>query len=509
MDAIKKQYLAFTIVGGLTLLYCLIELVYASIYNSVTILSDGFHNFSDVASVLVAFYALRAQQKDKSETMTYGWARAEVLGGLINGSFLIAIVLCVTLEAIPMFINPGMYKDGDNGLAYIIIASIGLFINTFGTVLFALSGSHGHSHGGGGGHDHSHGHSHGKDKKKKEKKKEKHNEFHDQLSHHTHDPDLDHELNAAPSTPLLDDHDHDHHHDHHDDHDHDHEHNHEHDHDHDHEGHHDHDESAHGHSHGKKKDKKKDDHDHHDHDESAHGHSHGKKEKKKHDHDHDHDHQGHGHSHGHDDHDHDHDHDHDDNGPRFKWSLNMYALIIHYFGDMVSSFIVLIAGILLYFFPDDAWAEYIDPSASIIIMMLITWTTIPLLIRCSRILMQRVPSDIDIAQLNEELLQISGVKGIHELHVWPLVDDTVIASVHIACLDHHDFKEIAVRFKKIFHSHGIHSTSIQPEFVSENTARIAEFCQENCVENCDENWCCKPSADQLRKRPVSNPELHL
>ena len=39
----------------------------------------------------------------------------------------------------------------------------------------------------------------------------------------------------------------------------------------------------------------------------------------------------------------------------------MRATIIHFFGDMVSSFFVLIAGILIEFGGSGAWIDYIDP----------------------------------------------------------------------------------------------------------------------------------------------------
>lgn len=40
--------------------------------------------------------------------MTYGWKRAEVLGAVMNGCFLLALCMYIVLEAIPRFITPGM-----------------------------------------------------------------------------------------------------------------------------------------------------------------------------------------------------------------------------------------------------------------------------------------------------------------------------------------------------------------------------------------------------------------
>lgn len=48
---------AFVLIGGLTLLYCVAELVAALYLQSLTLLSDGFHNLSDVVSLYIAFWA--------------------------------------------------------------------------------------------------------------------------------------------------------------------------------------------------------------------------------------------------------------------------------------------------------------------------------------------------------------------------------------------------------------------------------------------------------------------
>ena len=56
--------------------------------------------------------------------------------------------------------------------------------------------------------------------------------------------------------------------------------------------------------------------------------------------------------------------------------------------------------------------------------------------------------------------------GVHDFHVWQLVDGMVIASIHVKVQDGCDFGEIAGKIKKVFHRQGIHSTAIQPEFAA-------------------------------------------
>ena len=61
---------------------------------------------SDVLSLAVAFISIQLSRGAHSDNKTYGWVRAEVLGGLTNGVFLIAVTIFICLEAIQRFIEP-------------------------------------------------------------------------------------------------------------------------------------------------------------------------------------------------------------------------------------------------------------------------------------------------------------------------------------------------------------------------------------------------------------------
>jgi len=163
---------AFIGVGVITFFFVIAELGAGIKLESLVLLSDGFHNLSDVISLYIAYWAQQAQKRDLSDEMSYGWVRSELLGGLTNGCFLLAICLYVVLESIPKFIEPHPIEAG---LVFIIVAAAGLTVNTIGTFIFWLTGQgHTHSHGGGGGHSHGHDdHGHGHGDKKKERKEGK------------------------------------------------------------------------------------------------------------------------------------------------------------------------------------------------------------------------------------------------------------------------------------------------------------------------------------------------
>lgn len=62
------------------------------------------------------------------------------------------------------------------------------------------------------------------------------------------------------------------------------------------------------------------------------------------------------------------------------------------------------------------------------------------------------------------ILAVEGVLSLHELHVWQLSESKIVASVHVMASRKHDFMPVAAKIRKALHLHGIHSSTIQPEY---------------------------------------------
>ncbi len=157
-------------------------------------------------------------------------------------------------------------------------------------------------------------------------------------------------------------------------------------------------------------------------------HSHGLK---KCDHDHDHEH----------DHEHHHDHDNSSNEEEIglhtedehenkNTNVNLRASFIHILGDALQNIGVLIAGIIIYFFPRYSIA---DPICTYIFSIIVGFTTINILKDCMYVLMEGSPVDVDIEQLEKDLREIKGVQEVHDLHVWSLSIGKTSLSCHICC----------------------------------------------------------------------------
>lgn len=64
---------------------------------------------------------------------TFGWARAEVLGALVNAVFLVALCFSITVEACKRFIEK---EDIHDPQLLVIVGTLGLLVNVIGLFLF-------------------------------------------------------------------------------------------------------------------------------------------------------------------------------------------------------------------------------------------------------------------------------------------------------------------------------------------------------------------------------------
>jgi cobalt-zinc-cadmium efflux system protein len=89
--ATDKNFRALKITAILTGVYFIIELGIGIYTGSIAVLSDSFHTFSAVGGVLLALAAGRIAMKPADLSKTFGYKRAEVIGALLNGIFLLAM----------------------------------------------------------------------------------------------------------------------------------------------------------------------------------------------------------------------------------------------------------------------------------------------------------------------------------------------------------------------------------------------------------------------------------
>ncbi|KAM4574586.1 zinc transporter 7 isoform 2-T2 [Fundulus diaphanus] len=148
----------------LNLSFAFVELTYGIWSNSLGLISDSFHMFFDCTALLAGLAASVISRWRSNDSFSYGYVRAEVLAGFVNGLFLIFTAFFIFSEGVERALEPpDVHHD-----RLLPVSVAGLLVNLVGIFVFQ-HGGHGHSHGDGGhGHSHSlfngslsHEHSHG------------------------------------------------------------------------------------------------------------------------------------------------------------------------------------------------------------------------------------------------------------------------------------------------------------------------------------------------------------
>lgn len=497
-----------------------LELITGYAVHSLALVADSFHMLNDVLSLLVGLWAVKMANRTSTPKMyTYGYQRAETLGALVNGVFLVALCVTIFLDAIQRFVEPQEVKKPQ---IVLVVGCLGLLSNMVGLLLF-----HDHSHGG-----HSHGgHGHGNEVSEAEEGHagHVHEPYSDEPEHvHSHGngtagPDgmtpqtsgraetaasgstAVEDITAKTMSPQrsarrhsrsasrnlgsyeefpgpgafrnsiiaagrMDPVDSD-------------------------EGEDTEDAIANGVAgpnnafkpllattspedvgYGATQQQRRSiDH-------AQHNHSQPKEAGK-----------GGAHSHG---------------------DLNMKGIFLHVMGDALGN-LGVIATALIIWLTNFKGRFYFDPAISLVITIIILCSAIPLCKAASRILLQAVPAGIEVDDIQADIEDLPGIESCHHLHVWQLSDTKLIASLHVRVTFNFKgegsqrYMELAAGIRKCLHGWGIHSSTIQPEFhhgsdvddenrVQDITPRNGSMRDDSCLLECDDNCgggksCCPPA----------------
>ena len=162
--------------------------------------------------------------------------------------------------------------------------------------------------------------------------------------------------------------------------------------------------------------------------------------------------------------------------------LNVRSAYLHMLGDAVSAAGVAAAGVVVAF----TGASIADPLVSILIALLILWSSWTILKESVNVLLEAIPEGLNMEAVEQAISGVAGVEAVHDLHVW------TVGSGIIACSCHITVEEQSVRSgqnvlravaEELEHDFGITHTTIQVE---------AEGCEENDM------YCLLKIAEQHR-----------
>lgn len=128
---------AFLIGITLNLIYVVVEAGFGFWDNSLALLSDAGHNLSDIIGLLLAWGGFALARIAPSPGRTYGWRGSTILAAVFNAILLLLAIGAIVWEAVRRLFEPSEIP----GASMIVVAAIGVVINTVTALLF-MRGRH-------------------------------------------------------------------------------------------------------------------------------------------------------------------------------------------------------------------------------------------------------------------------------------------------------------------------------------------------------------------------------
>jgi cobalt-zinc-cadmium efflux system protein len=115
-------------------------------------------------------------------------------------------------------------------------------------------------------------------------------------------------------------------------------------------------------------------------------------------------------------------------------NLNMKGAWLHVLTDALGSVQAIVAGALIWAY---GW-RWVDPVASVLIGLLVIYSSWSLIRQSVAVLMEGAPGHIDVDAVRTALLAVPNVSSVHDLHVWTITSGFVALSAHVTCSDQRD-----------------------------------------------------------------------
>ena len=118
---------------GLTTIFLIAELIGSFVFNSLALLSDAAHMFTDSAALAIALAAVKIGQRPADDARTFGYRRFEILAAAFNALLLFAVAGYVLWEGVNRFFQPTEVES----TGMLVVAGLGLVINIIAMKLLA------------------------------------------------------------------------------------------------------------------------------------------------------------------------------------------------------------------------------------------------------------------------------------------------------------------------------------------------------------------------------------
>jgi len=112
-------------------------------------------------------------------------------------------------------------------------------------------------------------------------------------------------------------------------------------------------------------------------------------------------------------------------------SLNVRGAFLHVLGDLLGSVAAIAAGVMI-IWRGWAWA---DPVFSVVISVLIIYSSWRLVADAVNVLLEGTPSHINAAAVEEAMRSVAGVRAVHDLHIWTITSGRHAVTAHVVIND--------------------------------------------------------------------------
>jgi cobalt-zinc-cadmium efflux system protein len=143
-----------------------------------------------------------------------------------------------------------------------------------------------------------------------------------------------------------------------------------------------------------------------------------------------------------------------------KDDLNMRGARLHIIGDALGSVGAILAGALMWL---QGWYAA-DPLFSCLIGLLIVWSSWHLIRESTNVLLEGTPAHINLAAVEDAILQTDGVTDVHDLHIWTITSGHEALSAHVIHVEAISQAELLKELRaKLLDRFGVDHLTIQME----------------------------------------------
>jgi cobalt-zinc-cadmium efflux system protein len=144
--------------------------------------------------------------------------------------------------------------------------------------------------------------------------------------------------------------------------------------------------------------------------------------------------------------------------------LNVRAALLHVMGDLLGSLAALVSGIVVW---TTGWFA-VDPALSLVIALLIVYSSLKLVREAFHGLMEGVPLHLSLEEIGKAMAGVEGVTSVHDLHIWSLTAERIALSAHVVTGRLENWPETLAGLQALLaQRYDIEHVTLQPEFAPE------------------------------------------